>query len=114
MYTLVSISVTILLPDAGARVCKGGSITLQCRTLFNGKAVEGRWIRDKFLINGNTTLNHFIVPFNSTGEELNDLLITNVGLANNNSNYSCDLGSAITRQSVILHVSGMYVQYLYI
>ena len=108
MYILVTISVTILLPDAGARVCQGGSITLRCRTLFNGNAVEGRWIRGNFLIIRNTTLNHFAVPFNSTGEELNDLFITNVGLADNNSNYSCDLGSAITRQSVILHVSGMY------
>ena len=105
----VSFSVTILPPTTDVRVCTGDSITLQCRVMFNGVAVPGSWRRDGTPIDDNNTLsNHFIVPFNSTGEGLTDLIITNVNLTDNNTVYSCTF-VILTPDSVTLHVAGMYV-----
>ena len=101
--------VTIIVPAAGAKVCETGNITLQCRVVFNNAAVPGRWSRNGKIINDdNDTLNHYII-FNSTGEGLTDLIITNVTRADNHTEYMCSYsGGVITPDNVTLHVAGMY------
>ena len=102
--------VTIILPATGARVCETGNITLQCRVIFNNAAVPGTWSRNGKMINDdNDTLNHYII-FNSTGEGLTDLIITNVTRVDNYKIYTCSYsGGVITPDSVILRVAGMYM-----
>ena len=89
-------------------VCEGRTITLQCRVMFSGQTVPGNWRRDGIPIDDNSTLsNHFIVPYNLTGQELVGLIITNVSVADNGTELSCTfviIDSAI----VTLQVVGMF------
>ena len=99
----------IILPATGARVCETRNITLQCRVIFNNVTVPGTWSRNGIIID-NDTLNHQII-FNST-EGLTNLIITNVPLADDNTEYMCSYsGGVVTPDNVTLHVAGMYVQY---
>ena len=78
--------------------------------IFNNAAVPGTWSRNgKIISDDNDTLNHYII-FNSTGEGLTDLIITNVTRADNYKIYMCSYsGGVITPDSVILRVAGMYM-----
>ena len=77
--------------------------------MFNGVAVPGTWRRDGTPIYDNITLsNHFITPFNSTGQELIGLIITDVNPTDNNSVYSCTF-TGLTPNSVTLHLAGIYM-----
>ncbi|XP_065915183.1 receptor-type tyrosine-protein phosphatase eta-like isoform X2 [Dysidea avara] len=101
-------SATIFLPATGARVCETRNITLQCRVVFNNVTVPGTWSRNGTIIDDdNDTLNHHII-FNSTGEGLTNLIITNVTQADNNTEYMCSYsGGVITPDNVTLHVAGI-------
>ena len=109
MLSILSLTflATILLPDTGSRVCQGGNITMRCRVSISGDLLEGTWRRNGSSLSGNFTSNHFITPFNSTGEGLTDLIITNFRLADSNTEYSC--GILYIYDSVLLHVEGLYI-----
>ena len=90
--------------------CEGGNITLQCLVLFNGAAVPGNWRRDGIPIDDNSTMsNHFIVPFNSTGQGVLGLIIINISVADNGAELSCTF-TAIDTTSVPLQVVGMFLE----
>ena len=76
--------------------------------LFNGVEVPGVWRRDGIPIDDNSTLsNHFTIPFNSTGQGLIGLIITNVGVADNGAELSCVFSGLVTA-SVTIQVVGMF------
>ena len=99
---------TVTILQLSSTVCEGGTITLQCRVMLSGRTVPGIWRRDGLLIDDNSTLsNHFIVPYNSTGQELVGLIITNVSVADNGTELSCTF-FIIDSASVTLQVVGMF------
>jgi len=91
-------------------LCKGGDITLQCLVLFNSVAVPGTWRRDGIPIDNNSTLsNHFIAPYNSTGQGLLGLIITDVSVADNGTELSCTF-TGLDIAIVTLQVVGMFLE----
>ena len=71
---------------------------------------RANWKRDGVLINGNDTMsNHFITPYNSTGQGRLSLIITNVSVADNGAELSCTYSLLIFYSaSVTLQVVGMF------
>jgi len=91
------------------RRCQGDSITLRCRAVFSGFPTVSSWNRNDTLVDAqNNTPNHFI-QFNSDGQGLTDLIITNIGLEDNNTLYTCFSDNIPNNASVLLVVEGMYM-----
>ncbi|XP_065914326.1 uncharacterized protein [Dysidea avara] len=87
-------------------VCQGDSVTLRCRAIFRDVPVLGSWDRNDTLVSAqNNTQNHFI-QFNSDGQGLTDLIITDIGLEDNNTLYTCLHSSTPNNDSVLLAVEG--------
>ena len=91
------------------RVCQGDSITLRCRAVFSGFPTVSSWNKNNTLITAlNNTHDHFI-QFNSDGQGLTDIIITNIGLEDNNTLYTCFDDNIPNNDSVLLVVEGMYM-----
>ena len=93
-------------PATGPSItCQGSDVTLQCVILRNGVAVDPIWRRNGTLVDTNVLTNHQIV-FNPTYDALTDLVITDAGLEDDNTEYECTaVGSDIT-SSIVLNVTG--------
>ena len=93
-------------PATGPSItCQGSDVTLQCVILRNGIAVDPIWRRNGTLVDTNVLTNHQFV-FNSTYNAITDLVITNVILEDDNTEYECSsIGSDIT-SSTVLNVTG--------
>ena len=106
MSWLSIVAVTIL--QSSPTACEGGTITLQCLVLFNGATVPGTWRKDGIPIDNNSTLsNHFIIPFNSVGQGVLGLIITDVSIADNGTELSC-IFTGLDPASVTIQVVGMF------
>ena len=91
------------------RVCQGSNVTLRCRVVASGFPQVGWWNRNDTLVSiQNNTPDHFI-QFNSDGQGLTDLIITNIGLEDNNTLYTCFNDNIPNNDSVLLLVEGMYM-----
>ena len=66
-------------------ICSGSHITLQCVILFHGKTRPSVWTRNGTLVVMNVPSNHQLI-YNG---DFTDLLITNVGLDDDNTEYQC-------------------------
>ena len=88
-------------------VCEGSDVTLQCRIVFNGNAVESVWYRNGTPVRvGNNFIPNHNQILNSTTGVLTDLVITDVTLGDDNAVYTCNsTGDSIT-SSVVLNVLG--------
>ena len=105
---LLSVNITQPATDV-VNVCQGDSVTLRCRVLFSDVPVLGSWDRNDTLVSAqNNTLNHFI-QFNSDGQGLTDLIITDIGLEDNNTLYTCLHSSIPNNDSVLLVVEGILI-----
>ena len=94
-------------PATGPSIaCQGSDVTLQCVILRNGIPVDTIWRRNGTFVDPNVLINHQSV-FNSTYNTATDLVITNVGLEDDNTEYECTTATAsdIT-SSVVLNTTG--------
>ena len=105
-HVLVIIMTALNQPATGPSItCQGSDVTLQCVILRNGIPVDLDWRRNGTLVDTNVLTNHQFV-FNSTYNAVTDLVITNVILEDDNTEYECTaIGSDIT-SSIVLNVTG--------
>ena len=107
-FLLLSVNITQPATDV-VNVCQGDSVTLRCRAIFRDVPVLGSWNRNDTLVSAqNNTPNHFI-QFNSNGQGLTDLIITDIGLEDNNTLYTCLHSSIPNNDSVLLVVEGILI-----
>ena len=85
--------------------CQGSNVTLQCVILRNGVPVDLVWRRNGTFVDTNVLTNHQIV-FNSTYNANTDLVITNVGLDDDNTEYECTTTTSDINSSIVLNVTG--------
>ena len=86
-------------------------MTLQCRIVFDGNAVESIWFRNGTTVRMGVDFipNHNQI-FNSTTGVRTDLVITDVTLEDDNTVYSCNSTDNNITSSVELNVLGkLYV-----
>ena len=96
-------------------VCEGSDVTLQCRVVFNGNAVESVWYRNGTLVRvGNNFIPNHNQIFNSTTGDFTDLVITDVTLEDDNTVYTCNSSDDSITSSVVLNVSGKLCMYVHI
>ena len=93
-------------PATGPSIaCQGSDVTLQCVILRNGVAVDPDWRRNGTLVDTNVLSDHQIV-YSSTYNANTHLVITNVTLEDDNTEYECTaLNSGLT-SSLVLNVTG--------
>ena len=93
-------------PATGPSItCQGSDVTLQCVIERNGVVVDPAWRRNGTLVDTSVLNNHWFV-FNSTYNANTDLVITNVTLEDDNTEYECTaLNSGLT-SSIVLNVTG--------
>ena len=84
--------------------CQGSDVTLQCVILRNGVAVDPDWKRNGTFIDLNDPNHRFV--FNSIYNANTDLMITNVGLDDDNSEYECTASNSDITSSIVLNVTG--------
>ena len=86
-------------------ICSGSDITLRCVILLNGRSEPAVWMR-----NGSTIVpsNHQSV-YNPTVGAFTDLLITNVGLNDDNTEYQCTAIGSNINSSLLLDVTGQCI-----
>ena len=85
--------------------CLGSNVTLQCVILRNGVPVDLLWKRNGTIVDTNFFTNLHIV-FNSTYNANTDLVITNVGPEDNNTEYNCTIENSDISSSIVLNVTG--------
>ena len=92
-------------------VCEGGNVTLQCRVVFNGNAVESVWFRKGTAVRvGNNFISNHNQILNSTTGLRTDLAIINVTLEDDNTVYTCNSTDGSITSYVVLNVLGkLYV-----
>jgi len=83
--------------------CQGSDITLQCVILHNGVPVDLVWRRNRTFVDTDVLTNHQIV-FNSTYNTDTDLVITNVGLKDDNTD--CTNTANNINSFIVLNVTG--------
>ena len=91
-----------------SKACQGSDVTLQCVILRNGVAVDIIWRRNKTVVDTNVLINHRFV-FNSTYNANTDLLISDVGLVDDSTEYQCTVANSNITSSTILNVTGQSV-----
>ncbi|XP_065915904.1 uncharacterized protein [Dysidea avara] len=97
---------TLSQPATGPSItCNGSDVTLQCVILLNGVPVNIIWRRNGTLVDTNVLTNHQYV-FNSTYNAFTDLVITNVGLEDDNTEYECTITTNEITSSIVLNVTG--------
>ena len=109
-YLHLLVMTALSQPVTGPSItCQGSDVTLQCVILRNGIPLDPIWRRNGTLVDSNVLTNYQFV-FNST-TNVNDLVITNVGLEDDNTEYECSsIGSDIT-SSIVLNVTGQLCIY---
>ena len=85
--------------------CQGSDVTLQCVIERNGVPADLVWRRNGTLIDPNVLTNHQIM-FNSTYNANTDLVITNVVLEDDNTEYECTVQNSGITSSLVLNVTG--------
>ena len=92
-------------PATGPSItCQGSDVTLHCVILRNGIPVDPHWRRNGIIVDTNVLTDYTFV-FNST-TNVNDLVITNVGLEDDNTEYECTVANSNITSSVVLNVTG--------
>jgi len=106
-FTLLMTIISALYQSAtGPSItCQGSNVTLQCVVLRNGVAADPDWRRNGTLVDTNILINHHVV-FNSTYNALTDLLVTNVSLEDDNTEYECTVRNSGITSSIVLKVTG--------
>ena len=85
--------------------CQGSNVTLQCVILLNGVAVDPLWRRNGTIVDTNVLTDHQLV-FNSIYNANTDLVITNVTLEDDNTEYGCRVQNSGITSSIVLNVTG--------
>ena len=99
-------NIALSQPATGPSItCNGSDVTLQCVILLNGVPVNIIWRRNGTLVDTNVLTNHQYV-FNSTYNAFTDLVITNVGLEDDNTEYECTITTNEITSSIVLNVTG--------
>ena len=102
----LSVMTAFSQPVTGPSItCQGNDVTLQCVILRNGAAVDLIWRRNGTLVDTNVFTDHQIV-FNSTYNAFTDLVITNVTLEDDNTEYECTAVGSDINSSIVLNVTG--------
>ena len=103
---LLAIIAALSQPATGPSIaCQGSDVTLQCVIVRNGVAVDLFWRRNGTLVDTSVLNNHRFV-FNSTYNAITDLVITNVTLEDNNTEYECIVLNSDITSSLVLNVTG--------
>ena len=93
-------------PATGPSItCQGSDVTLQCVILRNGVPVDIVWRRNGTIVDDDILTNHQVV-LNSTYNANTDLVITNVGLEDDNTEYQCRVVNSNITSSIVLNVEG--------
>jgi len=85
--------------------CQESNVTLQCLILRNGVPLDPIWRRNGTIVDTNVLTDHQVV-FNSTYNANTDLVIKNVTLEDNNTEYECTVQNSGITSSLVLHVAG--------
>ncbi|XP_065915459.1 uncharacterized protein [Dysidea avara] len=97
---------TLSQPATGPSItCQGSDVTLQCVILRNGVPVDIVWRRNGTIVDNDILTNHQVV-LNSTYNANTDLVITNVGLEDDNTEYQCRVVNSNITSSIVLNVEG--------
>jgi len=105
---LVAIIAALIQPATGPSIaCQGSDVTLQCVIERNGVPADLVWRRNGTFVDPNVLTDHQIV-FNSTYNANTDLVITNIGLEDDNTEYQCTVpnNGIILNSSIVLNVTG--------
>ena len=95
----------LIQPATGPSItCQGRDVTLQCVIERNGVAVDPVWRRNGTIVDISVLTNHQVV-FNST-TNVNDLVITNIVLEDDNTEYECTVQNSGITSSLVLNVTG--------
>ena len=89
-------------------ICQGSDVTLQCVILRNGQPVDVDWRRNGTLLDPSNDPNYHI-PFNNAFNALTDLVIIDIPLSYDNSQYTCSDGLNIVSSTVVLNVIGVFI-----
>jgi len=93
-------------PATGPSItCQGSNVTLQCVILRNGAPVDLQWRRNGTIVDDDALANHRIV-FNPSYNANTDLVITNVSLEDDNTEYECSTPNTNITSSIMLNVTG--------
>ena len=110
LYFAIDLAQSVTAPSV---ICQGSDATLQCVVLRNGQPVDARWRRNGMLIDTFTDSSYEFV-LNHTLNAITILLILNIRLEDNNVEYSCSDSNNNINSTVILNVTGMLIQSLFI
>ena len=106
MHSCFNIALSQPATSTGPSItCQGSDVTLQCVILRNGVPLDPDWRRNGTLVDTNVLTNHHLV-FNST-TNICDLVITNVDLEDDNTEYKCTASSSDITSSLVLNVTGL-------
>ena len=98
--------IVLLQPATGPSItCQGSDVTLQCVILRNGVPVDTDWRRNGTIVDDDVLANHHSV-FNPTYNANTDLVITNVSLEDDNTEYKCSTPNSDVTSSIVLNVTG--------
>ena len=102
----MTIFAALIQPATGPSItCQGNDVTLQCVIDRNGVAVDPEWRRNGSLVDSNVLTDHQI-EFNSVYNANTDLVITTVGLEDDNTEYECSVQNSNIISSIVLNVTG--------
>jgi len=107
LFTLLMTIITALSqPATGPSItCQGSNVTLQCVISRNGVPVDPIWRRNGTIVDPNILTNHQIA-FNSTNNANTDLVVTNISLEDDNTEYECNAENSNITSSIVLNVTG--------
>ena len=102
----MAIIAALIQPATGPSItCQGSDIALQCVILRDGVAVDSVWRRSGTFVDTNVLIDHRIV-YNSTYRANTDLVISNVGLEDDSTEYECSVQNSYITSSIVLNVTG--------
>ena len=105
----------ILLIELGQRVtapsliCQGSDVTLSCVILRNGQAVDIQWRRNGMIIDFDDA--NYDIVINATLNAITGLVIMDIPLDDNNTEYSCSDAGGNINSAVTLNVTGTVIRY---
>ena len=108
LSSIISLAIIAALsqPATGPSIaCQGSDVTLQCVILRNGVPLDPIWRRNGTIVDTNVFTDHQIV-YNSTYNANTDLVITNVTLEDDNTEYGCRVQNSGITSSIVLNVTG--------
>ena len=92
---------------APSLICQGSDVTLSCVVLRNGQAVDVQWRRNGVIIDVDSA--NYDIVINATLNAITGLVIIDIPLDDNNTEYSCSDAGGNINSAVTLNVTGTVI-----